>query len=286
VPTAAQALATQQAGALGLPTTVPTPDDTGAITFVKLIVGAAKAGDWKLVTVLGLIGLIWATRRFGSKFKGKVGAFIASDAGGVVVAFLWSFFGLLGAALTVKMPLTLHLIGEALLLSFTAMGGWAAVKKLVALLPAPWQAKLDWLFGELGLEDSPAPATPNPADSQKGSSSSATAVALALLAMFGLGCQHWIDCNKTTVLPDVEAAVVKILGNPGASWQTDLATVLIAAGPDEFACTVQSVMTKLEGLPAVAGTPDLASGIQAPDRNVQLMRGYFFLASHGLRCAK
>lgn len=146
---------TPDAGAVdikSLPAPV-SPDQTGVADFLKLIVSAAKAGDWKLAVVLGLVFLIWLTRKFGSKIPGPVGKAIASDAGGVITAFLWSFVGTLSAALSLGLKLDLHLVGEALLLSFTAMGGWVALKKLV---PASWQAKMTWLFGTPATPTEPA----------------------------------------------------------------------------------------------------------------------------------
>ena len=129
----------------------PTPDTTGTVEFLRLIIGAAKAGNWKLAIVLGLVMLIWLTRKYGSKIPGPVGKAIASDAGGVITAFLWSFIGVLSAALSLGLTVDLRLVGEALLLSFTAMGGWVAIKKI---LPESWKAKVPWLFGD------PAPADP------------------------------------------------------------------------------------------------------------------------------
>lgn len=139
------------------PVAAPKPMDPDKVTapeFLQLIVGAAKAGDWKLAVVMALVFLIWLTRKFGSKVPGPLGKFLASDPGGVIVAFLWAFLSTLGAVLTLGGKLDLHLVGEALLLSFTAMGGWVALKKL---LPEAWKAKVPWLFGAAAPEPVPAP---------------------------------------------------------------------------------------------------------------------------------
>jgi hypothetical protein len=123
------------------------PPDPGADLpgFLKLIKDAAAAKDWKLAVVLALVLIVWLTRKVGGKIPGPVGKFLTSDAGGVITTFLYAFSGVLAAALSMKASLDLHLVGEALLLAFTAMGGWVAFKKL---MPENWKAAMPWLFGD------------------------------------------------------------------------------------------------------------------------------------------
>lgn len=121
----------------------PTPEGN-EVGFIKLIIDAAKAGNWKLAVVLSLVLLVWLTRKFGTMIPGPVGKAIGSDAGGVITTFFWALLGVFSAALTAGVKIDLHLAVEALLLAFTAMGGWVAIKKV---LPESWKAKMPWLFG-------------------------------------------------------------------------------------------------------------------------------------------
>ena len=71
--------------------------------------------------------LVWGIRNYGSKLHPSVGAFLKSDPGGTVLAFLTAF----GAALGTVGTLSLAAVGLAAKTAFFAIGGYAVLKKFV-----------------------------------------------------------------------------------------------------------------------------------------------------------
>lgn len=107
--------------------------------FLDLIVKAAHSGSWMYLVAAVLMAATWGFR----KYLSARWPFFATDAGGVVLPYLLSFFGAL-----VTMGPTAAVSGATLLtaakLALAAAGGYTAVRK------ALWPALL-WLLGKLGL---------------------------------------------------------------------------------------------------------------------------------------
>ena len=77
----------------------------------------------------GIVGiLVWLVRTYGGKLSPKVSAFLKSDPGGTILAFVTSFGVALGALGQVSL-VGLGLAGKT---AFLAIGGYSVLKKFVA----------------------------------------------------------------------------------------------------------------------------------------------------------
>lgn len=115
----------------------PTPapaQDVGE--FAKMFFNAAKNGDWKLLIVLIVVGIVWALRKWGAAIP-KVGEWLATDRGGAILALLAGIFGVIGTGLVSGSAWSFALIRDGLLLGFTAAGGWTIIKKILG--PNLWE---------------------------------------------------------------------------------------------------------------------------------------------------
>ncbi len=115
--------------------------DLDVIAVAKQIFDAVVSGQWALVAALALVAVVFVLRKFVST---KV-PFFASDAGGVVLAFFGSLGGGLATAFAAGEAFSLQLLLKVAQVAFLAMGGYAALKKLVAPL-------VDALLKKLGLK--------------------------------------------------------------------------------------------------------------------------------------
>lgn len=109
--------------------TVPDPE-SDFIGFAKLFKEAAKNGNWKLLAVLLVIGIVWAARKYGVLIP-KVGDFLKSPRGGAILAILTGVFGVIATGLAASGKFSAGLVWDGLLLGLTAAGGWTVVKKLL-----------------------------------------------------------------------------------------------------------------------------------------------------------
>jgi hypothetical protein len=109
--------------------TVPDPESDFA-GFAKLFKEAAKNGNWKLLAVLLVIGIVWALRKYGVLIP-KVGDFLKSARGGAILTILTGVFGVIAAGLVSSGKFSAGLIWDGILLGLTAAGGWTIVKKLL-----------------------------------------------------------------------------------------------------------------------------------------------------------
>lgn len=132
--------------ALALAQAVPDPSSTDA--FLGAMVQAVAAGDWKWLAVLAVIGLTFAVRKYGTKLPGAVGSFLATSRGGAVTALVFALVCALAPAIAGKVPWSVALVKDAVLLGFTAIGGWVGVRR-IAGTAAP---------EEKAANDSPAPS--------------------------------------------------------------------------------------------------------------------------------
>lgn len=115
--------------------------DIDILAIAKQIFDAVSSGNWVLVAALALVLLVFVLRKFVSS---KV-PFLASDEGGVLLTFAGSFGGALATALAAGESASWALAFTAAKVAFLAMGGYAALKKL--LLPLA-----DRLLKKLGLK--------------------------------------------------------------------------------------------------------------------------------------
>jgi hypothetical protein len=103
---------------------VASPDDPGA--FFTAIVAAIQGGQWRVVAVLGVVALVWAAKRYGSKWW----PFLGTSRGGALLALVAGVVSTFGPALVAGTPFSVKLLLDALLLGVTAAGGWVVVRRL------------------------------------------------------------------------------------------------------------------------------------------------------------
>lgn len=118
----------------------------------EVLVRAAQSGNWWFLLAAALMAITWGARRY---LAPKV-PWLKSDAGGVVLAFALAFFGALTAALGSGSALSVTLFVAAAKIAFTAMGGYAALRKLLlplmGKLPFMPAAKAQALATQAGIE--------------------------------------------------------------------------------------------------------------------------------------
>lgn len=102
-----------------------TLEDPGA--FVEAIVDSAKAGNWRALAALGLVLVIWAVRRYGTRWWDWLG----TDKGGAALVLVIGILSQLAVVIFGKDPLGWKTIVNGIVLGFTAAGGWTVMKKLL-----------------------------------------------------------------------------------------------------------------------------------------------------------
>src|SRR5215213_10031168 len=106
-----------------------TPDTFDS--FVRSFADAVLVGDWRIVTGLACITLVFGFRSLAGKLPGGVGDFFRSDRGGAVSALLVGVLGSLGHVLyATKDPINAKTFVDGVVMGVTAAGGYATVKKL------------------------------------------------------------------------------------------------------------------------------------------------------------
>jgi hypothetical protein len=118
-------------GAVASPVSAPDPVavlEAGQIEiFGQALYDAAKGGKWRLVMVLGLVGIVWAARRYG----GRSWPWLQTDRGGVALVLAWGVVSVVGTYLVAGRTLTPWAVMDGLMAGATAAGGWTAVKRLL-----------------------------------------------------------------------------------------------------------------------------------------------------------
>jgi hypothetical protein len=97
--------------------------------FLKTAYDAVMHRDYRLLAATLLIGIVALARKYGARVPGKVGAFVASDRGGAVLALALAIIGGAANALLAAQPLSLAMVGSAIYVAVLAAGGYALVKK-------------------------------------------------------------------------------------------------------------------------------------------------------------
>ena len=112
--------------------TIPDPSaDLGG--FLALLLGAVQGKDWFLAGALVASGLTWPVRAFLVKMPGAAGAFFSSSRGGVVIALAVGMLTGLSGALLAHTPFSVGLLVNIVGVGFTAIGGYAGVRRLLGL---------------------------------------------------------------------------------------------------------------------------------------------------------
>ena len=107
----------------------PTPDATTQ-QYADLIYNAVLNSNWRVLAALALIGVVACIRWLAPKMHNKLGVFLNSDRGGVVLVILGGLGGALSTAVFAGKLITGHLIVNGLVVGFIAAGGWNVIKKL------------------------------------------------------------------------------------------------------------------------------------------------------------
>lgn len=104
------------------------PDPENVAAFFSAIVSAVGSKNYGLLIALAVIAIVYAARKFGSKYI----PFLGTDRGGVLLSLV-SGLGL--SVYTAAVAAGEHTVGEvlvnALLASITASGTYALLKKLI-----------------------------------------------------------------------------------------------------------------------------------------------------------
>lgn len=112
--------------------TIPDPAaDLGG--FLMFMLGAVQGKDWFLVGAAIASGLTWPVRAFLVKLPGSAGAFFSSSRGGVVIALAVGMLTGLSGALLAHSPFSVGLLINIVGVGFTAIGGYAGVRRLLGL---------------------------------------------------------------------------------------------------------------------------------------------------------
>jgi hypothetical protein len=122
----------QDAGAppdMGAAMSAPADPTTDPGAFVKVVVEAAHARDYRMLTALALILVVSLARKYAPKVHGKVGAFLNTDRGGAVLVLSLAVLGGVINALVGGGALSFGMLGTAIYVSFLAAGGYSLVRK-------------------------------------------------------------------------------------------------------------------------------------------------------------
>lgn len=107
------------------PSIDPGTDPGGTVTSV---LNAAKGGQWRLLAGLLLSLLVWAARRWGASTI----PWLKTDRGGATLVLALALLGGVAATLAGDQPFAWGLLLNSLSMAFTAAGGFAIVKKILA----------------------------------------------------------------------------------------------------------------------------------------------------------
>lgn len=104
-------------------TALPSPDTPS--DFIANVVDSVKGGNWRALAALGIVVLVWATRKFGAKYWD----FLGTDKGGAALVLFAGILSQIAVVIFGHDPLSVKTIINGVVLGFTAAGGWVVVKK-------------------------------------------------------------------------------------------------------------------------------------------------------------
>lgn len=122
------AVMAQAAPAAEAPPVVALPDpgaDAGG--FAAALLDASRSKNYRGLVALGLMAIVFAVRRFGSKWFAHLG----TDRGGALAALLIGVAGAYANALAAGAAIGWGLAYDGLLMGATAAGGWVVVKRII-----------------------------------------------------------------------------------------------------------------------------------------------------------
>lgn len=108
------------------PVTVPADPSADPVGFLNSILRAAEGGQWLLVALIVLVGLVWATRRYG----GELWPFLATKRGGAILAFVYSALFAVVAKMASGAAFNWRMIVAVMVVTFGAVGGRRWIKDL------------------------------------------------------------------------------------------------------------------------------------------------------------
>lgn len=110
----------------------PMMGDVGSFqTFFQSVLDAVTNKQWWPLASLLIIGFVSASRYFMAKMKGRLGAWLNTDRGGVMLNLIWTMLG--AAATTIgawKAP-NMKLLFSSLIVAIGSAGGFNMIKKLM-----------------------------------------------------------------------------------------------------------------------------------------------------------
>ena len=129
--------------------------------FFKMLVKAASSGQWYFLLALVLSAAVYALRRYGSQWI----PWLKTDMGGATLALAGGALGAMATAFMAGQKASWVLVLAAFKIGFTAMGGYATLRKVVWPLVAkllklktPEEIKADaTAAGDKAVEDKPSP---------------------------------------------------------------------------------------------------------------------------------
>lgn len=108
--------------------------DVDVVSVLRDIVDAGREGQWRLVASGALVFAMWCLRNVREKVK-----WFQGDVGGNVLVALLSLAGALASSLATDMPIDGKMFISAIVIAWTASGGYTFWKKcLVPLAKRLW----------------------------------------------------------------------------------------------------------------------------------------------------
>ncbi len=106
---------------------VPYDPSANPSGFFSSLWSSIKGGQWRLIAMLVLVGLVWLARTIG----GKLVPWLKTDRGGALLAILAGILGALASLAIAGAKFTPQVLIDGVMAGFTAAGGWTVAKKIL-----------------------------------------------------------------------------------------------------------------------------------------------------------
>lgn len=225
----------------------PPPPDADSAAWIQAIYVAVTSKNWGIVVGLALIALVFPLRAYGP-------ALFKSKAGGLLLAFVTSLAGTLGAAFAAGAKPDLPMIVTALTTAATGAGLWAWLKDYIPKV----RAASDKIATEAPVSPPKARYTP-----------------LFVVVALGIGGASQVSCATPAVvtggavvidcLVQDQAQLVDLVGSlwavftSGGSWK-DVKDSAVTAGKDLGGCALAEVVQKYLSPPKGRRAPPAEQG--------------------------
>lgn len=111
---------------------VAVPDPADPSSFLSALLQAVAGGQWKLVSILVAVAVVYLLRQGAARLPGAVGAFFASARGGAVLALLGGVVTVLaGVLIQPGAKWSWAVMVNGFVLGVAAAGGWTLVRRLI-----------------------------------------------------------------------------------------------------------------------------------------------------------